>query len=61
LNEIPSLKTSFANASTDLKQVATEISATTTVIKNLSSTYREDLANDDTNASTSASGKPNSF
>jgi ABC-type transporter Mla subunit MlaD len=61
LNEIPSLKTSFANASTDLKQVATEISATTTAIKNLSSTYREDLANDDTNASTSASGKPNSF
>ncbi len=61
LNEIPALKTSFADASTDLKRVATEVSATTTAIKNLSLTYREDLANDDTNASTSASGKSNSF
>jgi ABC-type transporter Mla subunit MlaD len=61
LNEIPALKTSFADASTDLKRVVVEISATTTAIKNLSSTYREDLANDHTNASASASGKSNSF
>jgi hypothetical protein len=61
LNEIPSLKTSFDDASNDLKRVATELSATTTAINNLSTTYREDLANDDTSASTSASGKSNSF
>ena len=63
MKEIPSLKTSLTDAGTDLKRVATEVSATTAAIKDLNITYRDTPSSSESaaNPNTSEDNKFNSF